>query len=85
MKSITIHGLEDQVYNKIKKKAQLKGLSLNKTIKNILKKALGMNDKLETMNRNEFIEFLGVWSKKEAREFESSIQDMESIDRNDWQ
>jgi len=85
MKSLTIHGLEDQLYKKIKQNAQLKGLSLSKTIKILLRKALGMSDDLETRNRNEFIEFLGVWSQEEAREFENNIQDIESVDSSDWQ
>ena len=44
MKSITIHGLDGKLYERIKEKAKRQGLSLNRTIKNLLEKSLGIKN-----------------------------------------
>jgi plasmid stability protein len=85
MKSITIHNMDEKLYKKIKNKAYKKGLSLNKTIKRLLEEALGIKNEIDINNRDEFIEFLGAWSKEEMKEFELNIKDLESIDKSDWQ
>ena len=82
MKSITIHGLEDNVYILVKKKAELLGLSLNKTLKALLTEALGIQKK--TINHKaDFKEFCGCWSKDEEQLFLNSIKDFEKIDEED--
>jgi hypothetical protein len=35
-------------------------------------------------HRDDFIEFLGVWSEEEAKAFEEAIRDLERIDPEDW-
>ncbi|MFC2157552.1 hypothetical protein ACFLT9_06915 [Acidobacteriota bacterium] len=85
MKSITVHGLEEKVYKKIKESAQKKGLSLNKTIKILLEKALGIGGETEINNEEEFREFFNAWSEKDLKEFRSSLKEMDSIDQRDWQ
>lgn len=41
MKSITIHGMDDEMDRQIREKAAAEGKSLNKTIKGLLEQALG--------------------------------------------
>ena len=84
MKSITIHGLNDQISKKITETAEKKGQSLNKTIKELLEKALGLTPQRSKDYRNDFSEFLGAWSKEDSKEFETSIKDFEKIDPGDW-
>ena len=83
MKSITIHGLDALLYERIKEKAKSQGLSLNKTIKNLLEKSLGIGTS-KNDHREDFIEFFGAWSEGDAKEFDVSIQDFEKIDPGDW-
>ena len=85
MKSITIHGLDGKLYEQIKEKAKRQGLSLNKTIKNLLEKSLGIKSHNGTDHREDFIEFCGVWTESEAKEFAGAIEDFEKIDPQDWQ
>ena len=85
MKSITIHGLDGKLYERIKEKAKRQGLSLNKTIKNLLEKSLGIRQHDGTDHREDFIEFSGVWTETEAKEFAGAIEDFENIDHGDWQ
>ena len=42
MKSITIHGLDEGLEAMIEEKARQEGLSLNKTVKMLLREALGL-------------------------------------------
>lgn len=82
MKSITIHSIDDQLADLIKKKAEAKGASLNKTIKELLTSALGLNRIIK--KRKDFSEFSGMWSEKEAEEFDKAVEDFEKIDKEDW-
>jgi predicted DNA-binding ribbon-helix-helix protein len=84
MKSITIHGLEEPLWSLIKSKAELEGLSLNKTIKKLLEKSLGISRPEENNRKNEFKQFLGCWSKTDLDEFNTAISDIEQINPKDW-
>ena len=81
MKSITIHGIDDETSNLIQQRAQVLGLSLNKTIKKILNESLQSSS---AHKRADFSEFFGVWTKEETKEFEKAIKDTERIDPEDW-
>lgn len=85
MKSITLHGLDGKLYERIKEKAKRQGLSLNKTIKNLLEKSLGIKNHDGNDHREDFLEFFGVWTETEAQEFAGAIRDFEKIDPQDWQ
>ena len=62
MKSITIHGLDHELDEKIRSKARAEGLSLNRTIKLLLREALGLGD--QPPNRGiGFQDLFGVWSR----------------------
>ncbi|MCF6246253.1 MAG: hypothetical protein L3J69_02720 [Desulfobacula sp.] len=84
MKSITIHGLDEPLWSLVKSKAEFEGLSLNKTIKKLLEKALGISHYEESNRKNEFQEFSGCWSKKDLEEFNDTIIETEQIDTGDW-
>lgn len=84
MKSISIHGLDDQLNQKIIEQAKRKGLSLNKTVKSLLEEALGLNTDSTNDRHDDFIEFLGVWSDEDVREFELATKDFQQIDPEDW-
>lgn len=57
-------------------------MSLNKTIKELLRESLGISKK--QLKKNRFDKFYGIWSKKEGEEFERAIRDFEKIDKEDW-
>lgn len=82
MNSITLHNLEPELARQIQKKAAASGASLNKTIKGLLRDSLGMS---KTKKKHNFDKFFGVWSKKEAQEFERIIEEeFEVVDKKDW-
>jgi len=84
MKSITIHGMDDQLADLIKSKAQSEGLSVNKTVKKLLETSLGIKLQAEKKNLNDFKEFCGLWTKADLDEFEEKIADLRKIDKEDW-
>ena len=84
MKSITIHGLDEGVSERISDLATEKGLSLNKTIKLLLNKALGFKEQAYQNKVDDFKQFSGVWSKDEFSTFNKTIKDFGKIDKKDW-
>jgi hypothetical protein len=71
MKSITIHDLGDELAQRIEKYAEERSLSLNKSIKLILRSALGLAAPRAAYA--DFSDLCGVWSVAEAEEFEAAI------------
>jgi hypothetical protein len=82
MKSITIHGIDTELDNKISEKATEFGISQNRTIKSILRSSL-MPDK-KAAKREMFSDLFGKWSKTEKAEFEERIKDLETVNESDW-
>jgi hypothetical protein len=85
MRSISIHGLEDRLYQRIKRKADLEGTSMNKTIKRLLRESLGLSGRISRNHREDFMDIFGFWNHIDEQEFNRSAGDFESIDRGDWQ
>jgi hypothetical protein len=85
MKSITIHNMNDLMAEKIRLRAAEEGQSINKTIKQLLTDALGIQDTdSDFSSRSGYSRFCGLWSEKEAREFNTATADFETIDENEW-
>ena len=85
MKSITIHGVDDQLNDLIKSKAESEGLSVNKTVKKLLETSLGVKPQPEKKNYDDFKEFCGLWAKADLDEFEDKTTDLRKTDTKDWQ
>lgn len=84
MKSISIHGLDGEIERSISERAKNEGKSVNKIMKELIAKALGLGDKPPD-NRSEFQDLCGVWTEAEAAEFLALIADLEVVDTKDWQ
>ena len=84
MKSITIHGLDHSLDSLIRAKAEKEGLSLNKTMKKLLRKALGITEQNEN-HRQDYAEFLGKWSEQDGLDFQEKIKELDEVDAEDWQ
>lgn len=85
MKSITIHGLDEGLDKSIRDKARERGLSINKTLKELLGKALGINNSQTHDRRDEFLDLYGVWSAEDSAELKKNLETCEQIDPGDWQ
>jgi plasmid stability protein len=83
MKTMTIHGLDNEVEKLIKKRAKSAGASVNKTVKELLTKAVGLGDKKKD-NRDEFLDLFGAWTEEEEKAFNDAIKDLEAVSLGDW-
>lgn len=83
MKSITIHNLDESLDVLIREKARRQGTSLNKTIKRVLKTALGL-DETGVNRKDAFMDLFGSWSKKDERKFHIRTKGFENVDSEDW-
>jgi len=83
MKSLTIHALDDELAARLERQASEGGLSLNRLIKKLLAKALGLPC-ARTDRRKDFEPLCGVWSSKEAADFSKAIRHLERVEPEDW-
>lgn len=83
MKSITIHKLDDRTARLIELKSKETGLSLNNTIKNLLRKALGIQSETNR-DKSDFQEFSGIWNESDFKMFQESTAAFGEIDDKDW-
>jgi len=84
MTSITIHGLEDPLNSLIREKARQQGLSLNKTIKQLLAESLGVPTENTKQQRN-FDDLCGIWSQADSEEFIRNTKELSMADPKDWE
>ena len=83
MKSISVHGIDEEMEKKIGERANSEGKSVNKIVKELIANALGLGAKPPD-NRALFSDLSGVWTEAEEREFLDSIADLETTDEKDW-
>ncbi|RPI98752.1 MAG: ribbon-helix-helix protein, CopG family [Candidatus Aminicenantes bacterium] len=84
MKSISVHGIDEETEKAIEERAKNEGKSVNKIVKELIAKALGLGDKPPD-NWAEFADLRGVWTEAEASEFLALIADLGVMDAKDWQ
>ncbi len=81
MKSITIHKLDTELSKAIESLSDSTGLSQNKVIKKLLRRALGLEG---ARKKEDFSEFLGVWDQDEFDDFNEAMKDFEVINDESW-
>jgi ferritin-like protein len=84
MKSISIHGVDEETEKLIKKRAKTEETSVNKVVKALLAKALGL-DRDNSDSREEFMDLSGIWTEDDEKQFFEAIKDLEQIHPEDWQ
>jgi hypothetical protein len=85
MKSISIHGIDKETEKAIKERAKSQGASVNKVVKDLISKSLGLSHEGKGQdNREEFVDLCGIWTDDEASRFLESIGDLEAVDPRDW-
>ncbi|OGJ38003.1 MAG: hypothetical protein A3A82_00895 [Candidatus Pacebacteria bacterium RIFCSPLOWO2_01_FULL_47_12] len=80
MSSITIHKLDAELDTQLRQCAHEQGASLNKTIKQLLRIALGIGSE----KKRDLSKFSGTWSKIELAEFERNTNPFGQINQTDW-
>lgn len=83
MKSISIHGLDEELEKRIKQRAKSENKSVNKIVKELLRKALGIGIPQKD-HREEFLDLFGIWTEEQEKAFTESIRDLEDVSPGDW-
>jgi len=83
LKSISVHGIGDDLLKAVEERAKQEGRSVNKIVKEMIAKGLGMDDRPPD-NRAMFEDLSGVWTEAQEREFLDSVADLETTDEEDW-
>lgn len=84
MKSLTIHNIEREIADAIERMAHTTGLSQNKVVKKLLRKALELETETPEKPRRDLSAFFGVWTKEEATAIEQSLKVFDKVDEDLW-
>ncbi|MBC7334164.1 MAG: antitoxin [Actinobacteria bacterium] len=85
MKSFTIRGIDEDLYNEIRKRCNRQSVSINKFILSILKKELGFNDQKKYQKVYDDLDFLfGRWSQEEYDLITRKIESERTVDKEIW-
>ena len=87
MKAITVRNLPPEVARAIRDKARKEGLSLNRTVATLLAQATDRGEekrKRKQVLHHDLDRFFGVWSKKEAEEFDEVLREERQIEPEMW-
>jgi hypothetical protein len=85
MKSITIHKLDEALARVLEERARREGVSINRLVKRLLRSALGLEKEPEPDHRMEFLDLFGTWSDSETAEFNRRLEELETIEPQDWE
>lgn len=82
MKQLTIRGVSDELATALDQERRRKGASLNQTVLDLLKQAVGLSP--DKAPDNGLLQFAGTWSSKELKEFEQHTAAFDQIDEDLW-
>lgn len=80
MRSITVHNIDEDLYQKLREAAQRQNLSLGATFKVAAGNYVGA-----TKKKKDFSMLKNMWTKEEGEQFDKDIEEaFEQIDEEDW-
>lgn len=87
MTQITIHGLDGELEEVIRKLAERDGTSLSRAAFELLRIGAGLAEPAwEQPNVGSSLDqYFGSWTSAEADEFDAAIEEFETIDETSWQ
>ncbi len=87
MTQITIHGLDVELEEVIRKLAERDGTSLNHAACELLRIGAGLiKPTWERTNVGSSLDqYIGSWTSAEADEFDAAVQEFETVDETSWQ
>ena len=87
MAQITIHGLDDELGEIIRQRAERDGTSLSHAAFELLCIGAGMvKSTSERPNVGSSLDkYIGSWTAAEADEFDAAVQEFENVDGSAWQ
>ena len=85
MKVVTLRGIPVELARILQRKSREEGKSLNRVVIDLLLEACGIRKSSSAPKVNhDFDEFFGVWSRKEADDFDAALSDQRRVDPEIW-
>ena len=84
MKSITVRGIDEETLKALREEARQTGKSINATILQRLKEAMGLIKKKRTRIYYDLDELAGTWSAEDELQFRRNTQYFDKIDKEIW-
>ncbi|MFO7461919.1 MAG: toxin-antitoxin system HicB family antitoxin [Desulfatiglandales bacterium] len=84
MKTITVRGVDPDLDQAIKSRAEGDNISVNQWVLKILKKATGMGKEPLFKKHHDLDELAGGWTKEDAAAFQKNTEIFERIDEDVW-
>lgn len=80
MATMTLRGIDEQIADALKKRAQKENTSVNTVMLKVLKESLGMEKKKRMIQYDDLDHLAGSWSSQDAAEFEQATAPFEAVD-----
>lgn len=86
LKSILLRGLEEKLFNEIKKKAKKESLSMNRYLVLLLEENLGFAEKHKKLmtKYDDLKNLFGKWNNEEYKAFSENLRKQRIIDEELW-
>ena len=81
MKHLTVRNLPPRVARALEEEKRRRGLSLNRTVIELLGQGLGVS---RHRRSNGLAQLAGGWSEADLADFEAATADLETIDQDMW-
>lgn len=87
MKAVTLRNLPPELAKVVQKKAEEKGMSINKAVIGLLEESTGIRRSKQKKKplHHDLDALAGSWTKKEALEFDRALASQRAIDRDLWE
>ncbi len=77
-RQLTVRNVPPEVAAALKKLSEERNESVNTTVLQILKHALGIDERRARLQR------YATWTEEDAREFDSALGEQRAVDESDW-
>ena len=84
MNTLTLHALDHTLAERLKAQAKREKKSLNQTAKELLTSALGITVEKPNSHHDEFAPLCGVWTEKDAKQFDADVACFSDIEAGLW-
>ena len=84
MKTLTIRGIDAELDQRIRKRSNLSGESINRTVLRLLNSAFGLEKNKVFPIHHDLDDFAGTWTQGDENEFRKNIQELNEIDKELW-
>ena len=84
MNAITLRNIPPNLSRRVEQRAKEKGLSMNRTVIQILEDSLGTSNKRAAQLHHDLDHLAGSWSKVEAKEFDEDLTAQRRVDPELW-